>query len=69
MEINIVEKKEFKFGNSIVIVHSSLVNMTSKERQNWYQQEWEKGNPILKQIVESVQECAQNGKKGGTVND
>jgi len=55
-----VDSKTFKVGNTTVTIHSPLVNMTKKERQEWYAREWEKGNPVLKGIVEAVQDCLQS---------
>ncbi len=49
--------KEFKYGNTTVIVHSPLVLMSKEERKQWFEQEWQKGNPILRQIAEAVLDC------------
>lgn len=46
--------KEFKFGNSTVIIHSPLVRMTSEERREWYKEEMAKGNEVLKEIERAV---------------
>lgn len=46
--------KEFKFGNSKVIIHSPLVLMTSEERRTWYREEMSKGNPVLNDIAQAV---------------
>jgi hypothetical protein len=46
--------KEFKFGNTTVIIHSPLANMTSEERREWYREEMAKGNPVLKEIAQAV---------------
>ncbi|AZU61009.1 hypothetical protein [Neobacillus mesonae] len=46
--------KEFKFGNATVIIHSPLVHMSSEERRAWYQDEMAKGNPVLKEIAQAV---------------
>lgn len=54
--------KEYKFGNTTVIIHSKLVNMTSEERREWFEREWENGNPWLKNIVAAVQDCVQSSK-------
>lgn len=52
-----IPSKELKFGNTTVIVYSHLVTMTSDERRQWYKDEWEKGNPILKQIADVMDDC------------
>jgi len=49
--------KEFKYGNTTVIIHSPLVLMSASERKEWFQKEWEKGNPVLKQIAKAVMDC------------
>jgi hypothetical protein len=46
--------KEFKFGNSTVVIHSPLVDMTTEERRGWYQDEIAKGNLVLKEIAQAV---------------
>jgi uncharacterized protein YacL (UPF0231 family) len=46
--------KDFKFGNSTVIIHSALVSMTSEERKEWYREEMSKGNAVLKEIAQAV---------------
>jgi hypothetical protein len=45
---------EFTFGNTKVIIHSPLASMTSDERRGWYKKEQEKGNPVLKEIAQAV---------------
>jgi hypothetical protein len=46
--------KEFRFGNSTVIIHSPLASMTSDDRRDWYHDEQTKGNLILKEIAQAV---------------
>ena len=46
--------KEYKFGNSTVIIHSPLAQMTSEERRDWYREEMAKGNTVLKEIARAV---------------
>jgi hypothetical protein len=46
--------KEFNFGNTTVIIHSPLVQMSSDERRGWYQDEKAKGNLVLKEIAQAV---------------
>lgn len=50
-------KKEFIYGNTKVIIHSPLVLMTPDEQKQWFDEEWKKGNPVLKQIAEAVEDC------------
>ncbi|MEK5445196.1 MULTISPECIES: hypothetical protein [Bacillaceae] len=54
---NEIPKKVHKYGNTTVIIHSPLVLMTPEERKQWFDEEWKKGNPILKQIAEAVEDC------------
>ncbi|WP_197431005.1 hypothetical protein [Anoxybacillus sp. P3H1B] len=49
--------KKFKYGNTTVIIHSPLVHMSADERKEWFEKEWEKGNPVLKQIAQAVLDC------------
>ncbi|MRX56729.1 hypothetical protein GJU41_22560 [Bacillus idriensis] len=53
-------KKEFMIGNTTIIVHSPLVVMSSEERKQWFRDEWEKGNPILKEIAAAVHACYED---------
>ncbi|MFD1738344.1 hypothetical protein ACFSCX_17615 [Bacillus salitolerans] len=49
--------KEFQYGNTKVIIHCELAKMTKEQRKEWYEKEWEKGNPVLKAIVEAAVSC------------
>jgi hypothetical protein len=55
-----VPSKEHKIGNSTIIIHSPLVVMTKDERKQWFKYEWEKGNPVLKEIAEAVEACYED---------
>lgn len=55
--------KEFQFGNTKVIIHSSLALMEKEEQKEWFQQEWEKKNPILRSIVEAAVSCQEEDEK------
>lgn len=55
--------KEFQFGNTKVIIHSSLALMEKEEQKEWFQQEWEKKNQILRSIVEAAVSCQEEGGK------
>ncbi|MBF8116598.1 hypothetical protein [Bacillus cereus] len=54
--------KEFQFGNTKVIIHSPLALMEKEEQKEWFQQEWEKKNPILRSIVEAAVSCQEDEK-------
>ena len=49
--------KEFIFGNAKVIVYSPLAHMTKEERKEFFRSEWEKGNPVLKDIAQAAHDC------------
>jgi len=50
-------KEEFNIGNTMVVVHSPLVVLSKDERKKWFLDEWEKGNPVLKEIAAAVHAC------------
>jgi hypothetical protein len=52
--------KEHQIGNSTIIIHSALVTMSAEERGDWFRQEWEKGNSVLKEIAAAVEDCYQD---------
>lgn len=51
------DMKEYIIGNTKVIIHSPLVNMNIDEKKQWFKEEWEKGNKVLKGIAEAVFDC------------
>jgi hypothetical protein len=53
---------ETKIGNTKIVIKSKLVSMTSEERSEWYREEVEKGNPILKRIAKAVNACYDGAK-------
>lgn len=48
--------KEIKIGNTIGIIHSPLMEITKEERQRHFQNEMEKGNPVLKELERIINE-------------
>lgn len=52
-----IPSKEHKFGNTTVIVYSPLTSMTEAERKQWFKDEWDKGNKVLKEIAAAVHDC------------
>lgn len=52
--------KEYRFGNTTVIVHSSLLNLTAEERKAWFKKEVANGNPILENIGKAIDDCYRN---------
>lgn len=51
--------EEYQFGNTKVVIHSPLASMSSKERSQYYQDEWKKGNPNLKNLVDAMLDIQQ----------
>jgi hypothetical protein len=49
--------KKYTFGNTRVIVHSDLWNLTEEEMDEWVKEETEKGNPVLAEIREAIKDC------------
>ncbi|WP_180229995.1 hypothetical protein [Bacillus sp. AFS073361] len=49
--------KEYKFGNTRVIVHSPLWALSDEEQDKWVKEETEKGNPVLAEIREAINDC------------
>lgn len=49
-----VEPKEFRFGNTTVVIHSPLAHMSEEEQKEWFDREWEKGNPVLRNIAATI---------------
>lgn len=49
--------KEFIYGNTKVTIFSPLVHMTKEERREYFQTEWKKGNPILRNIAQAAHDC------------
>jgi hypothetical protein len=50
-------QKEYTFGNSKVIVYSPLAQMSKEEQKEFFKNEWEKGNSILKDIAQAAHDC------------
>lgn len=49
--------REFKSGNTTIIIHSPLMDMTADEREAWFESEMEKGNPVLLNIAKAINDC------------
>lgn len=49
--------KEYKFGNTTVIVHSPLWALSDEDQEKWVKEETKKGNPILAEIREAINDC------------
>jgi hypothetical protein len=56
----VIGVKEYKFGNTTVIVHSPLWALSDEEQEKWVKEETEKGNPVLAQIREAIKDCYRN---------
>jgi len=55
--------KTYQYGNTKVKIVSPLVNMTSEEQHDWFESEWEKGNPVLQDIVDAATDCLLNDEE------
>jgi hypothetical protein len=49
-------KKIMKIGNTTGIIHSELCRLTLEERRQWFEEELEKGNPVLLELQRIVSE-------------
>lgn len=52
-----MDSKKIQFGNATVIVHSPLANMTEEEQKAWYDQQWERKNPLMYEIARAIFDC------------
>jgi hypothetical protein len=52
--------KTIKIDHTTIIIHGDFVNLTSEEQQQWFQSEYDKGNPILLEIERAVQVCYED---------
>ncbi|WP_423410229.1 hypothetical protein AABM38_10010 [Heyndrickxia sp. MSNUG] len=49
--------KEYKTGNSTVIVHSPLWALSDAEQERWVKEETEKGTVVLAEIRKAIKDC------------
>lgn len=49
--------KEYQIGNTKMVIHSDIVNLSEEERKQWFKSEMKKGNPVLKEIEAAVNAC------------
>jgi hypothetical protein len=54
-----IPSKTIYHGKTKIVIHSPLMGMTEDEQEKWFEDEWKKGNPILKQIVEAAWKCLE----------
>lgn len=50
-------KKVIKSGNTTIIIHSKLADMTEEERKEYFDTELARGNPTLLRVVEAMRDC------------
>jgi hypothetical protein len=50
-------KAIIKIGNTTGIIHSELMRLSSDERRQWFEEEIEKGNPVLLDIQRAIRDC------------
>nr|BDD46669.1 hypothetical protein 12 [Bacillales bacterium] len=60
MDQSKVEPKTFEFGNTKVVIHSRLAHMNKEEQKAWYQDQWKKKNPVLREIATQIIRCQQD---------
>jgi hypothetical protein len=53
----VIGVKEYKFGNTTVIVHSPLWALSDAEQEKWIKEETAKDNPILAEIRDAIKDC------------
>ncbi|WP_336883817.1 hypothetical protein [Priestia koreensis] len=58
-----IPSKTYFYGKTKITIVSPLVNMSSEERVAWFESEWEKGNLILKDIVDAASDCLRHARK------
>jgi len=49
-----MEPKVIKSGNATLRIHSPLAHMSQDEKRKWFQDEWENGNPVVRNIVQTA---------------
>ncbi|MFS0784749.1 hypothetical protein [Bacillus sp. 1P06AnD] len=49
-----VPSKTHYIGNTVITIHSPLVNMNEIEREKWFEQELNNGNPVIHNIVNTL---------------
>ena len=49
--------RELFSGNTTVIIHSPLMDLTEDDRGAWFKSEQESGNPVLEEIAKAVNDC------------
>jgi mRNA-degrading endonuclease RelE of RelBE toxin-antitoxin system len=60
-------KMIMKIGNTTGIIHSELCRLTKKERRQWFEEELERGNPVLLDIQRAVRESYIKRMQSGDV--
>jgi len=58
-----IRSKTYYYGKTEALIVSPLVDMTSEEKKAWFESEWEKGNPVLKDIVDAASDCLRHARK------
>lgn len=51
--------KTIYHGETRIVIHSPLMAMTEAEQQKWFEDEWQKGNIIIRQVVEAAWRCME----------
>ncbi|UOF90831.1 hypothetical protein LSG31_00670 [Fodinisporobacter ferrooxydans] len=56
-----------EIGNSKITVYSpsGVITMTPEERREWFEREFEKGNPVVRQVAEVAIGILRNSEREG----
>jgi hypothetical protein len=54
-----IPSKTIYHGKTKIVIHSKLMAMTEEERAKWFEEELEKGNPVLLEIMEAAWRCLE----------
>jgi len=55
-----IPSKTIYHGKTKIIIHSHLMGMTDEEQKQWFEEQWEKGNPIIHEIVDAAWRCLED---------
>jgi hypothetical protein len=53
-------KMVMKMGNTTGIIDSELCRLTKEERRKWFEEELERGNPVLLDIQQAIRDSYTN---------
>jgi hypothetical protein len=59
-----MNSKIFYHHETKIVIHSPLMGMNKEERREWFDREWENGNPVLREFVDLLWECVEKYEEG-----